>query len=289
MKNNYNSCSIITVNYNSFLYTKNLIKNLEYISTKNFNLFIIDNFSDDNSYQKIFNLLKFSSKNIFFLEDSKILESFKKNNIFLIRLKSNYGYSAAVNIPLNINDKIYLSKFFWIINNDVEIEVKTLDILKKEYIPNSITTPMVYDLNNKNNIQSLGCTVNSLLLTTKNLKNLNNFNKIDYISGVSLFFDKNVLRINGNLPEKYFMYYEDVDWCKKATSNDIKLLINTNTKIFHKKNKNIDFKLKFTSILNRLRFCLKFYPYKIPSVFIYSMFGLIYHFIKYLLNLKNVK
>ena len=148
---------------------------------------------------------------------------------------------------------------------------------------------MVYDLNNKNNIQSLGCTVNSLLLTTKNLKNLNNFNKIDYISGVSLFFDKNVLRINGNLPEKYFMYYEDVDWCKKATSNDIKLLINTNTKIFHKKNKNIDFKLKFTSILNRLRFCLKFYPYKIPSVFIYSMFGLIYHFIKYLLNLKNVK
>ena len=254
MKNNYNSCSIITVNYNSFLYTKNLIKNLEYISTKNFNLFIIDNFSDDNSYQKIFNLLKFSSKNIFFLEDSKILESFKKNNIFLIRLKSNYGYSAAVNIPLNMNDKIYLSKFFWIINNDVEIEVNTLDILKKEYIPNSITTPMVYDLNNKNNIQSLGCTVNSLLLTTKNLKNLNNFNKIDYISGVSLFFDKNVLRINGNLPEKYFMYYEDVDWCKKAPSNDIKLLINTNTKIFHKKNKNIDFKLKFTSILNRLRF-----------------------------------
>jgi len=147
MKNNYNSCSIITVNYNSFLYTKNLIKNLEYISTKNFNLFIIDNFSDDNSYQKIFNLLKFSSKNIFFLEDNKILESFKKNNIFLIRLKSNYGYSAAVNIPLNMNDKIYLSKFFWIINNDVEIEVNTLDILKKEYIPNSITTPMVYDLN----------------------------------------------------------------------------------------------------------------------------------------------
>ena len=72
-----------------------------------------------------------------------------------------------------------------------------------------------------------------------------------------LFFDKNVLRINGNLPEKYFMYYEDVDWCKKATNNDIKLIINTNTKIFHKKNKNIDFKLKFNSILNRLRFCFK--------------------------------
>ena len=105
------------------------------------------------------------------------------------------------------------------------IELNTLDILKKEYIPNSITTPMVYDLNNKNNIQSLGCTVNSLLLTTKNLKNLNSFNKIDYISGVSLFFDKNVLKINGNLPEKYFMYYEDVDWCKKATNNDIKLII----------------------------------------------------------------
>ena len=289
MINNHNSCSIITVNYNSFLYTKNLIKNLENISTKNFSLFIIDNFSNDNSYQKIFKLLKFSSKNTFFLEDNKILESFNKNNIFLIRLKSNYGYSAAVNIPLNISDETHLNKFFWIINNDIEIEIDTLEILKKEYIPNSITTPMVYDLNNKNNIQSLGCTVNSLLLTTKNLKNLNNSNKIDFISGVSLFFDKNVFRINGNLPEKYFMYYEDVDWCKKATNNDIKLIINTNTKIFHKKNKNIDFKLKLISILNRLRFCLKFYVYKIPLVFIYSVFGLIYHFIKYLLNLKNVR
>ena len=289
MINNHNSCSIITVNYNSFLYTKNLIKNFENVSTKNFNLFIIDNFSDDNSYQKIFKLLKFSSKNTFFFEDNKILESFNKNNIFLIRLKSNYGYSAAVNIPLNLIRETYLSKYFWIINNDVKIEIDTLEILKKEYIPNSITTPMVYDLDNKNNIQSLGCKVNSVLLTTKNLKNLNNINKIDYISGVSLFFDKNVLRINGNLPEKYFMYYEDVDWCKKATNNGIKLIINTNTKIFHRKKENIGFKLKFNSILNRLRFCTKYYAYKIPIVFIYSAFGLIYHFTKYLYNLKNVK
>ena len=289
MINNHNSCSIITVNYNSFLYTKNLIKNFETISTKNFNLFIIDNFSDDNSYQKIFKLLKFSSKNTFFFDDNKILESFNKNNIFLIRLKSNYGYSAAVNIPLNLRSETYLSRFFWIVNNDIKIEIDTLEILKKEYISNSITTPMVYDLDNKNNIQSLGCTVNSLLLTTKNLKNLNNFNKIDYISGVSLFFDKNVLRINGNLPEKYFMYYEDVDWCKKATNNGIKLIINTNTKIFHRKKENVGFKLKFTSILNRLRFCAKYYAYKIPLVFTYSVFGLIFHFTKYLYNLKNVK
>ena len=85
-----------------------------------------------------------------------------------------------------MNDKIYLSKF-WIINNDVEIELNTLDIFEKEYIPNSITTPMVYDLNNKNNIQSLGVHSKFTIITTKNLKNLNNFNKIDYISGVSLF------------------------------------------------------------------------------------------------------
>ena len=68
------------------------------------------------------------------------------------------------------------------INNDIKIEIDTLEILKKEYISNSITTPMVYDLDNKNNIQSLGCVVNSVLLTTKNLINLKYILIVEFIN-----------------------------------------------------------------------------------------------------------
>ena len=37
--------------------------------------------------------------------------------------------------------------------------------------------------------------------------------RIDYIPGVSLFFNKDLININGLLPEENLLYYEDVDWC----------------------------------------------------------------------------
>lgn len=286
-----NPCSVITVNYNAFNYTKNLLKNLSEINYKKFDLYIIDNFSNDNSFEKILKYLKINSKNKFVINNSKVLNSFKVNNIILIRLNLNYGYAAAVNIALKlINNKIRKS-FFWIINNDIEIEPNTLKTLIDDYESNSIVSPIVYDLNEKDKIQSLGCVLNPYFLTTKNITSISLLNncKIDYLSGVSLFFDNKVLSKVGFISEKYFMYYEDVDWCKRALSNNVKLKINPNARIFHNSKKHLEIKLKFLSIYNRLRFCLEFFKYRIFLVFLFSLISFSYNLSKYLFLRNNVK
>lgn len=288
MKNN---CSIITVNYNSFLYTENLIISLKKNYIQENNLYIIDNFSLDDSYSKIFKLLKFNDSSKINLNNSKILTCHKINNIYLIRLRNNYGYASAVNIPLELISKKNESSFYWVINNDIEIESNTLQLLKEQYISNSITTPMVYDLNRKDKIQSLGCKINSYFLTTRNIISISSLNntKIDYLSGVSLFFDDKVLEKVGLFSENYFMYYEDVDWSIRALSKGVKLAVNLNVKIFHNHTQHINIKLKILSIRNRIRLCYKFYKYKFPLVFLYSVISLLFNLFRYLFIIKNVK
>ena len=291
MNSNKTNCSIITVNYNSYLFTENLLSSLRMSDCKTDTLYIIDNFSLDESYEKIFSLLKLNAKNKVNFNNFKISTCYKINNIYLVRLKKNYGYASAINIPLEINRKNNKNSYFWVINNDIEVEFNTLEILKDQYVNNSIITPSVYDLNNRDRVQSLGCKIDPYFLTTKNIISIRSLNntKIDYLSGVSLFFDKNVLNKVGLFSENYFMYYEDVDWCIRALNEDIKLKINLNTKIFHNHKKNINFKLKIHYLLNRLRLAFRFYKSKIPLVFLYTILSLLFNLFRYSFIIKNVK
>ena len=206
MNSNKTNCSIITVNYNSYLFTENLLSSLRMSDCKTDTLYIIDNFSFDESYEKIFSLLKLNAKNKVKFNNFKILACYKINNIYLVRLKKNYGYASAINIPLEINRKNNKNSYFWVINNDIEVEFNTLEILKDQYVNNSIITPIVCNLNNRDRVQSLGCKIDPCFLTTKNIISIRSLNntKIDYLSGVSLFFDKNVLNKVGLFSENYF-------------------------------------------------------------------------------------
>ena len=291
MNSDKSNCCIITVNYNSYSFTKKLLFSLRMSDCKTDTLYIIDNFSLDESYSKIFSLLTLNNKNKVNFPNSKISTCYKINNIYLVRLQKNYGYASAINIALEINKQNNKNLYYWVVNNDIEVEFNTLEILKEQYTTNSIITPVVYDLNNKHRIQSLGCKIDPYFLTTKNITSIRSLHKtkIDYLSGVSLFFDNNVLNKVGLFSENYFMYYEDVDWCIRALNEDVKLKINLNTKIFHNYKKNINFKLKIHYLLNRLRLAFRFYKSKIPLVFLYTILSLLFNLFRYSFIIKNVK
>ena len=113
--------------------------------------------------------------------------------------------------------------------------------------------------------------------------------QVDYLSGVSLFFNDDVLNKVGFLSESYFMYYEDVDWSIRALKKGIRLMINLDTKVFHNSKKYINFKLKSRSIFNRIILSIKFYKFNIFLVLLYSMVSFLFNLIKYTFIIKNVK
>ncbi|MGG7153676.1 glycosyltransferase, partial [Clostridium neonatale] len=58
--------------------------------------------------------------------------------------------------------------------------------------------------------------------------------KTEFISGCSMMIRKDVVNKVGLLPEEYFMYYEDVDYCKMVMDSGYKLMVCTESIIYHK-------------------------------------------------------
>ncbi|MEO0113020.1 MAG: glycosyltransferase, partial [candidate division WOR-3 bacterium] len=82
--------SLILVNYNT---TKYLINLLNFLKGKNYQIIVVDNNS----------------------EERLPTEYFKNNNILLIKLKKNYGYSKAINIGL----KYATGEYIGVLNPDI--------------------------------------------------------------------------------------------------------------------------------------------------------------------------
>jgi len=62
----------------------------------------------------------------------------------------------------------------------------------------------------------------------------NEFQKTDFITGCMLFFNKKVVDRVGFWDERYFLYYEDSDFCERAKRNGFDLYYNPKIVIYHK-------------------------------------------------------
>jgi len=56
----------------------------------------------------------------------------------------------------------------------------------------------------------------------------------DFISGCAMLIKRKVLEKIGNLDEKYFLYYEDADFCQRAKKRGFKLVFVPKAKVWHK-------------------------------------------------------
>lgn len=93
-----------------------------------------------------------------------------------------------------------------------------------------------------------------------------NFEKTDFITGCLLSFDQKVVDTIGLWDEKYFLYYEDTDFCERAKRRGLNLFYNPEIIMWHKNaqstggsGSNIH---KHYQAINRLRFGLKYAPWK---------------------------
>lgn len=65
-------------------------------------------------------------------------------------------------------------------------------------------------------------------------KQYEKFEETDFITGCMLFFNKKVVDNVGFWNEKYFLYFEDSDFCERAKNSGFKLFYNPKVIIWHK-------------------------------------------------------
>lgn len=265
---------IVILNYNSSTETLNLLENLMVINLP-VKIIVIDNNSLPN--------------------DQELL----KHHVFphqLIINKKNLGYAGGNNIGIDIAVKSN-AKYVWILNPDIRIEKETLPDLLKCINGNkkiAAVGPRILMRENKEIIFSDGgeikfdykCTVRhkNYLRNTKTTTAGVNLG-IDYIDGSCLLLNLKAVEELGFLPEEYFLYFEETDWCVNARRKGWELAVNCNSRAYNliSNKKGGYFYYLFR---NKMIFARKYHPQ--PNIVrFYLSFILIKQFFLHVLRIKR--
>lgn len=213
--------AIIIINWNTYQLTFNCLKSLEACTYLNQAIFLVDNGSVDGS-------------------GDKILTNFPKINY--IKNKTNKGFTGANNIAIN---KALEQNFDYILllNNDTEVAPDFLSLLVNRMKADqtlAAVQPLILNYGKRDTIWNAGGTLNTyfgLPMTRKKgmvyTKDLIIDKFTDWISGCCILVKADIIKEVGLLDDRFFAYFEDVDWSIRMKAKDYQLGVEPRSIIYH--------------------------------------------------------
>lgn len=140
--------------------------------------------------------------------------------LFLVQSGENRGFAAGNNVALRAIIKADPDAYVWLLNPDMTVEAETLSRLV-EFATSSgkgtICGAHIKDYKQPSRTLFYGgAKVNPYSGTITFINNFREIKDLDYISGGSLFTRAGNFKNLGMLPEEYFLYWEETDWCTNA-------------------------------------------------------------------------
>ncbi len=213
---------IVILNWNGLQDTLECIESVFKSDYDNFGVVVVDNGSSDGSVKAI-----------------------RRNypQTVLFENRENLGFTGGNNIGMRYaveNGADYV----WLLNNDTVVEEDTLKKLIKtgDESPNiGLISPVVYFYDLPEKIQFCGGFVDwtnrSIVHPDDNHLNIDK----DFVSGknvclwgTALLIKSGVIRKIGYLEEKFFAYWEDIDYSIRSVKAGFRNLLDLNAKIYHK-------------------------------------------------------
>lgn len=217
--------AVILVNYNGKQYNeaciKSLLKQRGAYETK---LIIVDNASRDDSMRII---------EEHFGGDSRI------ETIFL---DDNYGFSYANNVGIR-RAREWGADYVLLLNNDTEAGENLFSELLAcaNRHPNSVIAPKIYYSDRRNVLWSAGGAVSPLIRKVRHIgldrEDTGQFDqerRIGFATGCCLLLPKAVIDRAGFLDERFFLYYEDTEYCFRLQKKGIAIYYCPQAVVYHK-------------------------------------------------------
>ena len=223
MNNTNKNVYIVILNYKNLEDTLLCLKSLKHALYKTCHVVIVDNDSQDGSYE--------------YLKEHE-------TDYTVIQSGENRGYAAGNNVGIRYA-LAQGADYVCILNNDVEVEPDFLQKLVSHMEENPKTgmaVPVVYDFTDRNIIDSAGNTITIGLGETKPPLQGENRNELpkepvtywDGISGSCLLIRRDALEKAGLIPEIYFLFFEEMEWCLNVRKQGYKLAVIHSAGVYHK-------------------------------------------------------
>ena len=176
-----------------------------------------------HSGEKIFNCIESINKDVKIIvvensNDQELKEKIqsKYKNVDCILSKENLGYGAGNNLGLS---KV-LTNYALIVNPDVTLENDTID--------NFFLT-----INSVKNFGIIAPISKDEIYTNFSIDNDKNLKEVESVKGFAMFLSMNNLKEIKFFDENFFLYFEEIDLCKRIRKNDIKIYIDPSIKVNH--------------------------------------------------------
>ncbi len=218
---------LLILNYRGYEDTCECIESLLCIEYNNYRLLVIDNNSEDGSYEKL---------------------QQRYPDIEHIQTGKNLGYAGGNNVGI-----MYAlekeAQYIAILNNDIRVESNFLNIMIHEMEENrkiAISGPTVCEWNS-DVVQSAGAMVNLYTAESKLLNSGKNYSEInskkiicDYVSGACIIVRASLLNVIGKIPEIYFLFYEETEWCIQTARKGYEICCIPSARIWHKESSSVN-------------------------------------------------
>lgn len=223
------SVFIIIVNWKNWQDTLECLESLRGIDNDNFKTIVVDNCSENESFEKI------------------SIWCEEKGRFSTIKTESNLGFAGGCNIGI----RHALSKkadYILLLNNDTIAEPDFLGRMvetSKQSPHAGIIGGKIFQ-NNSNKLWFLGGKMSWLrgggYHPGKNkpdaYKKKGPF-EVDFITGCLMLIRATTIEKIGLLDESYFLYNEDADYCLRAKKAGIRMIVVPSSIIYHKENSTI--------------------------------------------------
>lgn len=219
--------SIITVNYNQPHVTSDFLKSVR-ANTKaeEVEVIVVDNGCS---------------------EDHEDLFHAVYPDLVYIRSKQNLGFAGGNNLAI----KAATGDFLLLINNDTLITHNLIEVMVLEMQENpriGLVSPLIKYFDAPDTIQYAGfTTMNYLTCRNVGIGNMEKDNgqysttsrETGYCHGAAMMCRRGDLEDVGLMEEKYFLYYEELDWCEKFRRSGKTIWFTGRTSILHKESMSV--------------------------------------------------
>lgn len=217
--------SIITVNYNGFEDTCQMIESLKQnLSNLSYEVIVVDNGSS---------------------KDETIDIQIKYQDVKCIRSETNLGFAGGNNLGISKSK----GKYILLLNNDTYIEDNSFGILA-DFLN---TNPLVGAVSPKikfadsDVIQFAGYTPLSPITLRNKLIGFgetdsgqyNSPHSSPFLHGAAIMLRREVIEKAGLMPEIYFLYYEELDWCEQIKKHGYELWYIPQGLVYHKESRSV--------------------------------------------------
>lgn len=212
---------VIIVTYNKKEYVSNLLKSLRSIDYKNYDVVVIDNAGTDGTAEHI---------------------AERYPAVKTIRNAENTGGSGGFNTGLSYAFERKGYKYYWLLDNDVEVSKEALSILVRTLDGGkeiAVAGSQMCQLDNPEVTNEVGAYVDlhrgCLVLNrhlTRRKNNAAGIYDVDYVAAASMLVRADVARKTG-LWEDFFIHFDDVDWCLRIKRMGYRVVAVAGSVIWH--------------------------------------------------------